>query len=183
MQVRITVGSENPAKIEAVKQAFALIFPNEERELCGVDVAAGVSNQPMNDKESIKGARNRAVAALQSIPDADFAVGLEGGLESIAGHWFDCGWIVILSGTGEEGIGSTFRIEVPEKLMKLIRAGKELGEADDIIFQKINSRQSGGNFGLMTNNAVTRVQGYRDGVIAALSRFIHPDLFVKEDAI
>ncbi len=54
---------------------------------------------------------------------------------------------------------------------------KELGEALDKIFNRINTKQAEGHFGLMTNKVITRTQGYRDGVIMALARFIQPQLF------
>jgi non-canonical (house-cleaning) NTP pyrophosphatase len=68
-------------------------------------------------------------------------------------------------------------MQTPPKVMRLIRKGIELGVADDMIFKTKNSKHSGGHFGLMTDNAVTRSAMYRDGVISALSRFIHPEVY------
>lgn len=66
---------------------------------------------------------------------------------------------------------------ISPRMMKLIREGMELGEANDRLFGRTNSKQAEGHFGLMTKNAITRLDGYRDGVIVALSRFLHPHLF------
>jgi len=177
--MKVTVGSKNPVKISAVKQAFLTVFPDETWEVVGIDVKSGVSDQPMSDKESIKGATNRANRALRQAK-SDFGVGLEGGLQKIGKYWFDCGWIVIVKKNGEIGIGSTIKMITPERLMKLIHEGTELGAANDIVFGKKNSKHAEGHFGLMTNNALTRTRGYTDGVIAALSRFLHPHLFTDE---
>lgn len=174
--MKVAVGSKNPVKVYAVKLAFETIWPEQTWEVEGVDVSSEVSNQPMSDTESITGARNRATKALKKL-QADFGVGLEGGLHQIQDKWFDCGWIVILDKDRKEGIGSSVRIETPKKMLDLILQGKELGEVCDIVFEKKNSKQGEGHFGLMTKNAITRTEGYKDAVIMALSRFIHPHLF------
>jgi inosine/xanthosine triphosphatase len=174
--MKVAVGSKNSVKINAVKDAFRLVFPQKRWDVIGIDVESGVSNQPMSDRESIKGARNRAKKALK-ILKADFGVGLEGGLHEIDGRWFDNGWIAVIDKNGKEGFGSTVKMPTPEKLMELIHKGIELGVANDILFKRTNSKHAEGHFGIMTNNIITRTSGYRDGVVAALTRFIHPEIF------
>lgn len=176
--IRVAIGSKNPVKIEAVKEAFAKVWTDQKFEFIGVEVPSGVPDQPMSDEESIKGATTRASNAFKS-QDADFGVGLEGGLQKIGERWFDCGWIVVVDKKGKMGVGSSLRLEAPAKMMELIQQGIELGKVNDIFFKKENSKHDQGHFGLMTNNAVTRKEGYRDGIIAALSAFIHPELFEK----
>lgn len=174
--MKVAVGSKNPVKIEAVKLAFERIWPEETWDVVGVEVKSGVSSQPMTDRESIRGAKNRARRAIKHL-QSDFGVGLEGGLQKIGKHWFDCGWIVVFDKTGRNGIGSTAKIHTPPNMIKLILEGNELGIVNDIIFKTTNSKHGDGHFGLMTKNAITRSSGYRDGVIMALAPFIHPDLF------
>ncbi len=174
--MNVAVGSTNPVKIEAVRLAFTKIWPKKKWNIQGVDVASGVSKQPMSDTESIRGARNRARAALRKFP-ADYGVGIEGGLQKVGTHWFDCGWVVVIDNKGKEGIGATLRMETPQKMIQYVQKGKELGDVCDIIFKRKNSKQAEGQFGLMTKNALTRTEGYRDGIIAALARFINPDIF------
>lgn len=174
--MKVAVGSKNRVKIEATKKAFESVFPDEKWEIEGIDVKSEVSDQPMSDTESVTGAKNRARKALKALT-ADFGVGLEGGLHEVEGEWFDSGWIVIVNTKGEEGIGSTIRMSLPKKIMQHIHKGIELGLACDIVFATKDSKQSTGHFGLMTNNAVTRESCYRDGVVAALARFVHEELF------
>lgn len=174
--MKVAVGSLNPVKIAAVKEAFEKLFPDEKWVVKGVSVNSGVSDQPMSDKESIKGARIRAKKAINMI-NADYGVGLEGGLQKIGKYWFDCGWAVVVNKSGEEEIGSSPRILMAGKMMDLIHDGKELGEVSEILFKRKNSKQAEGHFGIMSNNLITRSTGYRDGIIFALSRFIHPKLF------
>lgn len=174
--MKVAVGSQNPVKIEATHRAFEALWPEEKWEVCGVDVSSGVSSQPMSDEESIRGARNRARLAIAKT-GADYGVGLEGGLHKIGAHYFDCGWIVVINREGVEGIGSTAKILTPPRIMELIEQGMELGAANDIVFGVVNSKQGDGHFGLMTKNVIKRGDGYMQGVVMALSRFVHPRLF------
>lgn len=176
MTKKVAVGSKNPIKIETVKIAFSQIWPEEKWEVIGVEVSSGVSNQPMSDKESIKGARTRATKAIEKAK-ADFGVGLEGGLQQIGDAWYECGWSVVMDKEGKEGVGSSARLKLPRKFMTLIHTGKELGEATDIIFNRKNTKHAEGFFGLMTKNHITRTTGYKDGVVMALSRFLTPEVF------
>lgn len=174
--MKIAVGSTNPVKIEAVKLAFAKVWPEKNWEVIGLAVPSGISDQPMSDLESIKGARNRAKLALEK-GEADFGVGLEGGMEKIDNHYFDCGWACVVNKKGEEGLASTLRMTVPPRLVSLVKNGQELGDALDLVFKTKNVKQKQGHFGLMTNNVLSRTSEYADGVVAALSFFIHPEIF------
>ena len=179
VQFKVLVGSLNPVKIAAVQAAFTTVWPEHTWEIEGVVVSSGVSNQPMSDLESITGARNRAINALAA-GEADYGVGLEGGLQQIGEQWFDCGWVVVRDRNGREGSGSTARLAIPPCMISLVQQGLELGEAVDEVFQEHNSKQSGGHFGLMTNNVITRAKAYTDGVIVALACFVHAHLFEEQ---
>lgn len=173
---KVAVGSQNPVKIASVKNAFTAAFPEETWEIVGTDVSSGVSHQPLSEIETITGARNRAREALEAA-QADFGVGLEGGMNQIEGKWFDCGWIVVVDKNGNEGMASSVRMSVPQKFIDIIESGKELGHATDMLFDTENSKQDIGYFGLMTNGHLTREKEYTDAVIAALAKFLHPHLF------
>ncbi len=174
--MKIVVGSTNPVKIEATKIAFEKVWPGQTWLVEGWSVASSVSDQPMSDAETIEGATNRAKAAIK-LTRADYGVGIEGGIQQIGDHWFDCGWVVVIDQKGTIGIGSSARVLTPPKMMEKIMAGKELGQVIDDFFETSNAKQSIGHFGLMTNHAITRTSGYVDGVVMALVRFLHPHLF------
>lgn len=173
---KVAVGSTNPVKIEAAKLAFQAVWPKIEWEVIGISVPSGVSDQPMSDRESVKGATNRAKRARKA-HDADFGVGLEGGIQKVGKEYIDSGWAVIVHKDGQVGIGSSVRMHTPHKMMKMVFEGKELGEICDIVFNRKNSKQEEGQMGILTKNLITRTQAYRDGVISALVRFIHPELY------
>lgn len=173
----VAVGSRNPVKIEAVKIAFTKLWPQTKWQVEGIDVSSGVSNQPLSDSETLLGARNRAKTALLTL-SADFGLGIEGGLHQLDNLWFDSAWIVALRKDGIQGIGSSIRMLNSDKMIDMVLNQKfELGQVDDILFNKTNSKQNDGHFGLMTDGQITRTSAYIDAVISALARFIHPEIF------
>lgn len=173
----IIVGSENPSKIEAVRLGFQAIFPKTSFEVLGLEVASAVSKQPMSDEETLKGASNRAINAQKACPEADFWFGLEGGLTLLPdGDFVSYAWIVVL-GKDKSGKARTAAYLLPQAVAELLRSGMELGEADDLVFGKTNTKQSSGGVGLLTNGLIDRANLYAMAVKLALIPFIQDALF------
>jgi inosine/xanthosine triphosphatase len=177
--VKVAVGSRNPTKLDAVRAAFEAVFPKRKWQIVGADVCSGVPDQPLSDEAGVEGAANRAKEALAAT-SAEYGVGLEGALQEIGGRWFEAGWMVVVDARGTVGVGASARLEVPPRMMELIREGLELGEVCDRVFNETNSKQAQGFFGLATGGAISRMQGYRDGVVMALAALLHPELYDKE---
>lgn len=85
----------------------------------------------MSDEESITGALNRARASLAAHPEAQFGVGMEGGLQKLGDRWYECGWIAVVDKTGKQGIGSSARFEISNVIITEILKGKELAQVID----------------------------------------------------
>mmetsp|Transcript_23673 Transcript_23673/g.58032 ORF Transcript_23673/g.58032 Transcript_23673/m.58032 type:complete len:298 (-) Transcript_23673:573-1466(-) len=110
MIIKIAVGSTNPCKIEAVKQALQRVLDRKLEEeqktkekeaekeeptdkprkvvldVEGFGVESGVADQPFGDEETRTGAKNRAKSAYEQYKlkhgsNPALAIGLEGGLE------------------------------------------------------------------------------------------------------
>ena len=79
--MKVIVASRNPVKIGAASEAFATVFPGASIDVSGIEVDSGVGDQPDSDAKTREGARARALKASDAEPDADFWVGLEGGVE------------------------------------------------------------------------------------------------------
>lgn len=171
--MRIIISSRNPVKIAASKAAFKWAFADVDQEFIPVSVHSGVSEQPASDEESRKGANNRVTNARQQYPDADFWVGLEGGLEWIDGEPLASAWMVVVNGSGKLGQARTPTLPLPPAVKQLLLQGLELGEANDRIFSTQHSKQAGGAFGLLTQNLMTRESVYTQTLILALLPFSH----------
>lgn len=177
VDMKVFVGSKNEVKIEAVKQAFDGVFPDEKWEVKGFSVESGVSDQPMDEEETVRGARNRANALLKQ-GGADYYVGIEGGLIHSAGQWMECGWIVVLDNSGVEGISTSPKMMISDEMYRLLKEdGHNLTDVCEKYFGIKDAGAKMGFFGIMTNGMVDREHAYADAVSFALARFAHPEVF------
>ncbi len=119
---------------------------------------------------------NRAKFVKKSYPLANFWVGIEGGVEIIGDEIAAFAWVYVLSEShvGKSRSGLFF---LPKSVADLIRAGIELGDADDIVFKKQNSKQSDGAVGILTNSVIDRIQLYEHAIILALIPFVNEGLY------
>ena len=171
--MRVVVASRNPVKLGASREAFEAMFPVADIEVEPVDVDAGVSEQPDSDEETRKGARNRANAASDAVGDADFWVGLEGGVDVFDDQLLAFAWMAIKGRNGHISESRSATLPLPPAVKDLMDQGMELGEANDRVFATINSKQGGGAYGLLTDGRYTRESIYTQTLIIALTPFVN----------
>jgi inosine/xanthosine triphosphatase len=172
---KIVVASKNPVKLEAVREGLSA-FLNGLIEILEVSVESGVSDQPMSDADTYLGAENRVKNAMLQFSGYDFYVGIEGGVEESVSGLMAFAWIVISNGekTGKARTASFF---LPPEVARLVHQGMELGDADDIVFSKSNSKQQNGAVGLLTNDVITRKSLYLPAVQMAFIPFLNPEMY------
>jgi len=177
-EVIIAIASQNPVKIEATRVGFEKMFPVQEFSIRGESTPSEVSDQPMTDEETLTGANNRAENIAQRVTDADYCVGIEGGLQKREEDEMEAfAWIVVRRKDGKVGKSRTGTFSLPEQMVRLINQGEELGRADDIVFGQTNSKQKNGTVGNLTGNVITRSTYYSEAVVLALIPFKNPDLY------
>jgi inosine/xanthosine triphosphatase len=162
-----------------VRIAFQKVFPKIRFNIEGVKVNSDVSDQPMTDDKTREGARNRAINAKEYKPNAQYWIGIEGGIHPIEGELSTFGWVYII-GNGITGKARTPTFFLPERITELVKQGKELGEADDIVFNKKNSKRQNGSAGLLTNDNYTRTDMFFSAIILALIPFLNTNLYITE---
>jgi inosine/xanthosine triphosphatase len=174
----IALASANPVKVQATLNGFRRMFPDEKFQMKAVSTSSGVKSQPLSDAETLQGALNRARNAAQLAPGADYWVGIEGGVEETDGEMSSFSWVVVCS-RKLVGKGRTGTFFLPPQVADLIRQGRELGQADDIVFNRSNSKQDNGAVGLLTGNVIDRAQLYEQAVILALAPFKNTELYSR----
>jgi inosine/xanthosine triphosphatase len=130
----------------------------------------------MNDEECIRGARNRADTVRDWL-DADYGVGLEGGVHPDPTGLLLVGWVVIVDNDGKEGIGGTARLPLPEGIAKQVLNGRELGPLMDELLGVENIKQKGGAVGALTAGLVPRTDTFAVAVAYALAPFVAAELY------
>jgi inosine/xanthosine triphosphatase len=173
---RVVVGSTNPVKVAAVRAVL-------ERAGCparveALAVASGVADQPVGDAETIRGATQRARAALDA-SGADIAVGLEGGVVEEDGFMRTCAWAAVVSRDGRLGVGGSLAMILPDRVASLVRDGVELGHAMDRVTGEHNTKHNAGAVGILTAGLVDRQRAYEWLVTYALGPFLSADYYAR----
>jgi len=172
--MKIAVGSTNPTKVAAVETIVIQIWPGAE--IVALAVPSGVSEMPMSDAETIRGARNRARAARQSA-HADLGIGLEGGVHVDPLGLLLQGWVVVVAENGREGVGAAGRLLLPPMIANRVLAGEELGPVMDDLLGEANVKAKGGAVGALTGGLIPRQQSFSLGVGYALAPFVAPEFY------
>jgi inosine/xanthosine triphosphatase len=153
VKMKIIIGSKNPAKNQAVKNAF----DNSDFEFVSMDIPSGVNEQPFSDEETINGAINRAVNALK-LGEGEIGIGLEGGVQETSHGLLLCNWGALASKDFEPIIAGGARLLLPEEIAQRLRAGEELGPVMDDYAKMKNVRKHEGAIGIFTDGVINRVE-------------------------
>ena len=168
----LVVAPQNPVKIEATRRGFASMFPGLAFHLHVVAVPSGVRPQPLSDAETLQGALNRVQHAAHLVPQADYWVGIEGGVEERQGSMEAFAWIVV-SSPPLLGKSRTGTFGVPKEVAALVRQGYELAAAVEEVYQHTQVKSTTGAVGVLTAGVIDRVQLYEHAVVLALVPFKH----------
>lgn len=174
--LRIIVGSKNPVKVGCTREAFTQAFGNVGL-VEGVDALSNIQAQPRSEEETLLGAKNRATHAKSLVPEADYWVGIEGGVDEDTQGMYAFAWIYVLHRLGKSSQSKTGTFYLPPPVVTLIQGGMELGHADDLVFQAQNSKQQGGSVGLLTHGLITREAYYQQAMVLALIPYLNESLY------
>jgi len=172
--LKVIVGSHNPVKINAVRNALAAYFPDREVIATGVDAPSNVSDQPMTSKETRDGAINRLRYCLQYHPDADFYAAIEGGVDRFEDGAATFAYLAVASGDNLS-MGRSANMPIPDSVYQALTEGEELGPLMDKLFNTTNVKHKGGAIGLLTNGLETRESSYTHAMHLAISPLVHSD--------
>ena len=174
-ELKILVGSNNPVKINAAKEAFEKAFSQHKITAIGQSVASGVREQPMSIEETKQGAANR-VGALKTLGHADFFIAYEGGIDASTDEIRT--FAILCVSDGEKTLfGQTATLAIPTSVYQRLEEGIELGTAMDELFNTVNIKQKGGAIGQLTKGLETRQSIYTSATLLALAPILHPSLY------
>jgi len=174
-ELKIAVGSTNPVKIAATKNVMKKIYGNSV-EVVPIKVESGVSHTPIGEEEIVRGAKNRAIRALQAI-QADIGVGMEGGIVKKFGEWFLTGWCAVVDRSGKFSLGSSVYMLLPDSVVERVLKGEELGVVFDDITGMHDTKKTIGAIGILTKRLLTRQKAWEDSLIYAMARKISPEFY------
>jgi inosine/xanthosine triphosphatase len=190
--MRIAIGSTRPAKVQAVKDAWEVIgpqiarFEDEPVTFLSYDVAKTSPDMPLSLGHLMEGARSRVENLMLQLKrekqEADFYVGLEGGLHVVDAlgprrQAFLESWAYVCDGhTGAFGHGGG--VFVPHRIADpVIDRGIEMGIVMDRVAGAQVSPSPEGAWGFLTRNLITRRQSFAIALIAAFAPFYNSERY------
>jgi len=192
-KIMIAVGSTRRPKLDAVREAMALLgarlAPGRECEVVGLEAPSGVAPTPLSREETMRGARLRAEALLAmnraQSGGWSYFVGLEGGLDVVAANGaggkggggerlvFLQNWAYVTDGD-IGGYGQSGGVLLPQPLTRyVVDDGVELGHAIDMFASQHGIRDGQGAWGVLTAGLITRQEAFRIAVINAFAPFLN----------
>ena len=176
-KLRVKVGSQNKAKLEAVSEILREYSHLADAEIKGVKAGSEVSNQPQSLEETVRGAMNRAKS---SFTDCDYSVGIESGLMHVpytkSGYMDVC--VCAIYDGKEFHLGLSSAWEFPDKkIMKLmLDDGLDMSQAINKVglTQNPNIGSEQGAIGILTKGRLDRKEYTKQALRMAL---IHLEKF------
>ena len=171
-EMEVIVASKNPVKLASKQQDFESYFTHEQIEYTCVEAASDVSEQPMSSEETIRGAINRATNASRR--EADFAVGIEGGMSFYKidnrEYGVEICWVAVVDcKTGEHEIACSPGFSVLPHIVERMHQGQNLSEAMEQEYGIKNLGQKNGYIGWLSNDFITRQSSNYEAILLALS--------------
>ncbi len=167
--MKIAIGSTNPTKVRAARKVLRKIYPGAE--FVALDVPSGVPGQPRGDKQTRRGAVNRARAVRQAMR-ADLGIGLEAGIIETEFGVMTTAWVAIVDRRGRVGVGGSTNLLLPDEVARRLKAGTELGEAMDLFAHIEDVKRKMGAIGVLTRGLSSRQRAYEEIVKLAIVRFL-----------
>jgi inosine/xanthosine triphosphatase len=163
--------------IAAIDQRF------RNAEITPIDAGGVGPAMPMSERETVDGARVRAMSIFHRAPkDTNatmrLAIGVEGGLDPLVGdsdRYTLKSWAAATDGTAV-GYGCGGAILVPDHVIHAVLAGRELGDViDELVGTSVRSTR--GAWGVITRDLIGRRDSFTTAIIAALAPFYNHALF------
>jgi inosine/xanthosine triphosphatase len=163
---KIAIGSMNPVKIKAVKNAFNDV----EAQIVSCSALSDVRSQPLSNEETLQGAINRARDCLKKT-DAGLAIGLEAGVVVLEDEVYLCHWGAIVDRNQNTYFTNGPLILLPTEYLKPLLEGQNL---EDIMHHSTGIESLGakeGAIGVFTQNRLNREQVLTQMVKALLGQY------------
>jgi non-canonical (house-cleaning) NTP pyrophosphatase len=164
MGLDINVGSLKTFKVNSVKDYIAERGYSLNLAVKGVEVSSSVAEQPFSKEETMRGAINRSISALQADRNASFGFGLEGGVfqDGKSMYVFDIAAVTVATEPIQTFCGESPYFLLPSEVAELLHQGYKLSaamqkylSANGYDIEETTIMQNGASY-YLTNGAVNR---------------------------
>ncbi|HHT74714.1 MAG TPA: inosine/xanthosine triphosphatase [Euryarchaeota archaeon] len=169
--IRVMVGSDNPVKLEAVRNVLSKLFSSLEVEC--TPIATSMPEQPFGE-QTRQGAIERAKAALG---EADFGIGLEAGVFETADGLYDVQYCAVVDKLGNVTVGHGSGFKYPPEVARKVREGWTVGRSFAELYGQEGAGRREGAIGFLTKGLLDRTSLSEQAVMAAMVPRIRWELY------
>jgi non-canonical (house-cleaning) NTP pyrophosphatase len=168
----IFLGTTSQAKLDIVKSLLG-----ENYNVTPVNVDSGITDQPLDEDTTIRGAINRAKRAIKPGKAYEFSVGLEGGLAKINGLFYLVCVAALIDCSGNVYVGISRKLPLPKEVSNEIENGKQFGEAIREFMK--NTKETSPSFIEHIQELIDRKKSFSEALNSALLIFKFKKVFVS----
>ena len=171
--MKIILGSTTEKKIKIIKDCIA------DAEIIPVRVESGITDQPLDEETTIRGAINRAQNAIIAHHDVfDVSVGLEGGLSFINGLYNLVCVVSVVDNKGRIYVGVSKKLPLPRFVSVEIENGKQFGDVIREYESSISDKQLA-KITKLVQELISRQESFTEAVLSAYMQFEFADQTFK----
>jgi len=171
------LGTTNTPKTNAIREALTTCpyLLGVDVDIQGYRVASWIPDMPLTLAELRTGAKNRAIAVRLLCPEANYFVGMEGGVyrDSVwEEHWLT-GLVYMENRDWQGHFGYSCHMPVPEIVVQKLYdgSGRDLEQIMHEIAGVENIGDHAGSFALWSSNMLTRTDQFRLATQCAIVPF------------
>ena len=169
----IALGTTSDDKLFILNNVLKKTYSDKKFEIIGLSVESGVADQPMDEKTTRLGAKNRAVNALSKHSSADIGLGMEGGLVTTADNGMSL--ICICSVVNKDGkvvSAKSKKIPLPAAVSLEIRRGGQFGQKIREYKSRVVGKTSDKEIEQI-DGLITREYSFTEAIKKALKSYYH----------
>lgn len=171
---QFVIGSMSKRKIEVAEKIIRQLFLDDQTIVVeGCEAVSGVPETPY-DRETFRGAQNRAHDASVHIPSADYYIGLESGLVERYGHIYEEAWSIVLTADGKEYAGYSSGLKVPDYVLQKMDELKMKHNEVMTILEQEHGKLVNDTWGSYSGGMLIREISLEEAVRNALVQIIAP---------
>ncbi len=176
--MKILLASKSKIKAETVRDAVALLFPNSILELVQHDVE-DPGPEPFGNDAVINQIRKSIEKIQENDSDADFYIGMEGGVREYNGEMEEIAYVMVSDKTNRISLSQAVSFPIPPNVAQKVREGIPFATAVDELYSTKDIKNNQGFVGLLTNGVVDKKALYFQPTVVALSKFVKNEWFWK----
>jgi inosine/xanthosine triphosphatase len=171
--MRISLGSDNPVKLQAVRNVMLRVYGDVVVD--GHRVSVSVPAEPWGEDVE-RGAVERARKVLGQ---SDYGVGIEAGIFERKGDLYDVQYCAVVDKMNRVTVGHGSGFKYPPKVADLLRKGRTVGEAFHGRYGQERSGRGNGAIGFLTYGLLKRTELTEQAVVAAMVPRMRKELYFE----